>query len=170
MLEPDYSRALIGMANIHYRKALKPFEESKNPPDVNREQMELALSLLEQAQSSPNQPPLADIGAKVHFERGQCLLMMAYAGFIPAYDPALDEFTQVLAAYADGANPRLLERGAESHARLGLIYSLTGKNEEAVAAYRRAADLLADDPDRQAQYLQRADRIRKSISPQEPEQ
>jgi len=169
-LEPDYSRALIGMANIQYRKALALFEQTKNLPDVDRRQIEAALGLLEQAQSSSNQPPLADIGAKVHFERGQCLLMMAYAGFIPGYDPALDEFQQVLSAYGDGANPRLLERGAESHARLGLIFSLTGKNEDAIAEYQRAADLLAGDPERQAQYLQRVERIRKSISPKEPEQ
>ncbi len=165
-LNPDYSRPYIGIANLNYILALQPFEESKNPADVDQALLDNCFSYLDLAVQAPEKPPLAEVDTKIHFARGQCYWLKTYTGYQPDYGLAYEEFQQVVAAYDDGANPRVRELAAESHARIGLIYQLTGNLSAAADEYQMAADLLSDIPTRQELYQKRADEIRQQVEEQ----
>lgn len=160
-LDPDYSRGYMGLANVYYRLALKPFEETSDPSNTDASLITLAIETYEQAASAANQPPLSDISTKVHFGLGQAYLMQVYSGHEEAFDRATAEFEVVVEDYADGANPRVREIAAESHARLALIYELSGYTTRAIEEYQLAALLLYDNPDRQAYYERRVQELEK---------
>lgn len=82
---------------------------------------------------------------------------------MPDFSLSVKEFEAAIASYDDGNNPRVRELAAESHARLGLIYRLTGDLPRALENYQIAADLLSDIPERQAQFQDRADEIEKIL-------
>lgn len=167
-INPDYARPYIGMANLNYILALQPFEESKDPADVDQELLDKCFTYLEKAESAPEKPPLAEAETKIHFSRGQCLWLKTYTGELPDFSSSVKEFEAVIASYNDGNNPRVRELAAESHARLGLIYRLTGDLPRALENYQIAVDLLADIPERQAQFQERADEIEKTLSQSTP--
>lgn len=158
-LNSNYSRPYIGIANLNYILALQPFEESKDPADVDQVLLDNCFSYLDLAVQAPEKPPLAEVDTKIHFARGQCYWLKTYTGYLPSYDLAFEEFQQVVAAFDNGTNPRVRELAAESHARLGLIYQLTGNLSSAADEYQLAANLLFDIPERQALYQNRADEI-----------
>ncbi len=163
-IRPDYSRAMIGLANVKYRKALVPVTQSNNPADADETLLQESIELLTTAAKSTNQPPLADVPTKIHFELGQCYFMLAYSGHLDTYAPATAEFEQVIADYGDGANPRVKERAAEAYARLGLILALSGNTDEAVQNYQTAAEMTADNPERQAIFLERIHKLQSNQS------
>jgi hypothetical protein len=154
-LDHEYARGYIGLANVYYQLALQPFEETKNPDDTDIELLDLAIAMYEQALQAENQPPFADIASKAHFGLGQTYFMYVYVGEDEVFNLAIGEFQSVIEDYADGTNPRIREIAAESHARLALIYELSGYTKRAITEYQLAATLLNDNPDRQRQYEQR---------------
>jgi len=167
-INPDYARPYIGMANLDYILALQPFDKSKERTDVDQELLDKCFTYLEKAESSSEKPPLAEVETKIHFSRGQCLWLKTYTGELPNFNASIQEFNAVIEDYADGGNPRVRELAAEAHARLGLIYQLSGDLPQAAANYRIAADLLPDIPDRQTQFRTRADEIQQMISQPTP--
>jgi tetratricopeptide (TPR) repeat protein len=162
-INPEYARPYIGMANLNYVLALQPVEESSDIQDVDQALLDECFKYLEQAVQAPEKPPLADVDTKIHFSRGQCYWLKTYSGQLPDYSLAINEFEQVIDAFADGKNPRLHEFAAESHARLGLIHKLTDNLPEALIHYQKAVELLADDPERQAVFQQRVDEIKRTL-------
>lgn len=167
-INPDYARPYIGMANLNYILALQPFEESKDPVDVDQKLLDKCFTYLEKADDAPEKPPLAEVETKIHFSRGQCLWLKSYTGELPDFSLSIKEFAAVIASYDDGNNPRVRELAAESYARLGLIYRLTGDLPRALENYQIAVDLLADIPERQAQFQERADEIQRQITQSSP--
>lgn len=163
-LNPNYSRPYIGLANLNYILSLKPFEESGSPNDVDQEFLDNCFSYLEEAEKAPEKPPLAEVDTKIHFAYGQCYWLKTYTGELPDYELAYEEFQQVIAAYGDGENQRVRELAAESHARLGLIFNLTGNLPLAVKHYQAAADLLSGFPDRQNLFLKRVDDLQRTVN------
>jgi len=155
-LDPAYARGYLGLADLYYRRALQPFEETMDPAETDLGLISLAIATYEQATRIARQPPLADISTKAHFGLGQSYFMRVYAGEERAFDPAIAEFKAVIEEYAGGSNPRVTELAAESHARLGLIYDLSGRPDLAVESYQTAALLLRDNPDRRYLYEERA--------------
>lgn len=146
-IQPDYSRALLGMANVFYRKSLLPIDASANPADLDIGLIEQAVELIEKADNSMNKPVGSDISPKIHFELGQINFMLAYGGYLPDYSNATNEFFIVISDYGDGSNPRIRERAAEAHARLGLINSIQNRKDEAITEYQIAIE-LSRNPDR----------------------
>jgi len=171
-INPDYARPYIGIANLNYVLALKPFEESKDIKDVDLILLDNCFKYLELAVQAPEKPPLAEVDTKIRFSRGQCYWLKTYVGKLPDYTLAIDEFQQVITAYNNRKDFRDRERvrefAGESHARLGLIYNLTGNLTEAVDRYQIAAELLSDIPERQQLYQKRADEIKQTLSQQTP--
>lgn len=163
-IRPDYSRAMIGLANVKYRKALAPVTKSNDPADADEELLQEAVDLLTAAAQSSNQPPLADVPTKTHFELGQCYFMLTYSGHLDTYALATSEFKQVIADYGDGANPRVKERAAEAYARMGLILALSGDTDEAIQNYQTAAEMTDDNPERQAIFLERIQKLQNNQS------
>lgn len=163
-IRPDYSRAMIGLANVKYRMALAPVTQSNNPADADETLLQESIELLTAAAKSTNQPPLADVPTKIHFELGQCYFMLAYSGHLDTYTLATSEFEQVIADYGNGENPRVKERAAEAYARLGLILALGGSTEEAIQSYQTAAEMTADNPERQAIFLERIQKLQSNQS------
>jgi len=160
-INPDYARPYIGMANLSYILALMPFDQSKNPEDVDVDLLEDCFKYLEKATEAPEKPPLADVETKIHFSRGQCYWLKTYTGQLPDFNLALREFEQVIEAYDDGKNARVRELAGESHARMGLIYNMTGNLPAAAQQYQIAADLLVDIPGRSELYRNRAKELSK---------
>ena len=158
-IDETYARPLVGLGNIYYRRALLQFAETEIPTEIDLNHMETARKYLNRALASSNQPPLSDIPVKVYFELGQINQMLRYGGFIDSYEPALVNFYKVIEVYSDGANPRIQERAAESHARIGLIHSLEGEIKEAIKEYQVAVDLLEEYPERQKLFKERIEKL-----------
>ncbi|HEY4759614.1 MAG TPA: tetratricopeptide repeat protein [Thermoguttaceae bacterium] len=158
-LDPDYARAYIGLANVDRSLALKLFEQTQNPADIDSDLIDQAVRTYQQAIKAAHQSSLSDVSTKVHFGLGECYLLRTYSGKEQSFDAAVGEFRAVIGEYADGANPRVRELAAESHARLGLIYDLSGHTDQAIKEYQMAATLLYDNPDRQLEYQQRAQKL-----------
>lgn len=143
-------------------------KSQKDPADVDQELLDKCFSYLEKAEAAPEKPPLAEAETKIHFSRGQCLWLKTYTGKLPDFSLSVKEFEAVIISYDEGKNPRVRELAAESHARLGLIYRLTGDLPHALENYQIAVDLLADIPERQAQFQERADELEKLLSEPTP--
>lgn len=157
---PEYSRAWIGLAGVYYLKALQPYNASNNPADTDLDLLEQSIKAFQTAAAASYQPPLTDIATKVNFGLGQDHLMKSLANHTSDFSSAVTEFQAVIDEYADGKNPRVRILAAESHARLGLIQSITGNQSTAYQEYEKAAALLYDDPERQALYQKRADELK----------
>lgn len=158
-INPEYARPYIGLANLNYILALKPFEASQNVNDVDQALLDKCFEYLDLAVQAPEKPPLAEVETKIHFARGQCYWLKTFTGNLPDFDLAVAEFRAVIDAYGDGSNPRVYEFAGESYARLGLIYRLVGKLPEAAEHYQKAVEILSPIPDRQAIYQKRLDEI-----------
>lgn len=158
-INPNYARPYIGLANLNYILALKPFEVSQNVNDVDQTLLDKCFEYLDLAVQAPEKPPLAEVETKIHFARGQCYWLKTFTGKLPNFDLAVSEFRQVIDAYRDGANPRVYEFAGESYARLGLIYRLVNKLPEAAEHYQKAIEILSPIPERQAVYQKRLNEI-----------
>lgn len=168
-IQPDYARGLVGLANTYYRQALIPVAQSGDPSLLDKDLIDQALHLLDLAMQSKNQSLLADVPTKIHFEKGQCLFSLAWGEYLPGYDTAIVEFKKVIADYENGDNLRLKERAAEAHARLGLIYSLSGYEQEAISEYEIAVTLLENHPSRQALFQERIKKLEEAhVEPTQP--
>lgn len=163
-VNPDYGRPLLSLGNVYYLQSLVPFDKTKNIDDIDLGLIGRAIETYNQALQAKDLPALSDVPTKVHFGLGQCYLMQVYAGEKTFLNEAVDEFQLVIQEYGNGNNPRLRELAAEAHARLGLIYDLSGYSVDAVREYEQAASLLFDNPDRQQQYHDRAAKIEANIS------
>lgn len=159
--DPEYARAYIGLGSAAYGRAI-----AAEPTDADG--LHEALALYDRALTAAHRPALADVEAKVHFGRGQSLLALGLLG--EGLGPAATEFEAVIAAYGDGANPRLRELASESHGRLGLIYRTTGEQtadagqlRAALAEYERAAELAAAGSERRAIFEARAATLRGQL-------
>ncbi len=163
-IDPEYARPYIGIANLNYMRSLMPYKQSKDYRDVDNGLLDQCLEYLDRAEAAQNKPVLAEVETKIHFARGQCLMIKAFSGAITA-QPAYDEFQLVLQAYGDGKNPRVRDMAAEAHARLGLIYRLLKKSDLALIEYKAAVDLLYDYPERQAVYKDRVMDLSSQLTP-----
>lgn len=153
-IDPEYARGYLGVAHIYYRQALLSFEKSLNPVDIDYALLDRALATLQRASVATNQPAQSDISTKIHFELGQIFLMQVYSGHETSFQPAIEEFEAVITDYGNGKNPRIQERVAEAHARLGLIYRLSGYIELAVTEYQLSTLLLAQNSERRMYFEQ----------------
>jgi tetratricopeptide (TPR) repeat protein len=158
-LDPEYARAYVGLASVHYIRSLERFQETKEPADIDTDLLRHAIDVYEQALDAQNKPAFSDISTKVHFGLGQCYTMLVYAGEEKFFDSAVAEYEAVIAAYGQGANPRVKDLAAEAHARLGLIYNLSGAPGLSAEEYETAASLLEDYPERQQLYADRAQEV-----------
>lgn len=159
-IDPEYARPYIGLANVAYMRSLLPFQESKNPAEIDFSLLQECDALLEKARQAKNKPPLAEVETKIHFAQGQCSMMTVYSGHGDSFAPAMQEFEQVIAAYEAGKNPRLQELAGEAYARLALIYSLSGHPDQAGEHYQKAAATLRlVSPQRAKLYQERAQAI-----------
>lgn len=164
-IDPEYARPYITIANLAYARALMPSLVSNNYAHADAVLLDTCLNYLLQAEGADNKPSLADVDAKVHFSRGQCLMLKALSGTETSFAPAFDEFQQVILAYGDGKNPRLREMTADAHARLGAIYLLKNKLDLALGEYQMAAALIEDNPERQQTYNDRVANILATLTP-----
>ncbi len=167
-INPDYSRAMIGIAGSYYLKSLSDYQATGEINQINIPLIMKSIEWYQAAMNAKDQPPLADIMTKAHQGMGQCYLMLAISGDpIQAsdyYEKAISEFNEVVLSYGEGSNPRVKELAGEAHGRLGLIYRLAGENELALAEYSSAANLLVDYPERYNLMIERIRDIENSIT------
>ncbi len=153
-LDPEYARAYLGLAGIFYMQALEFAGEAEEPTGIDISLLNKAIDTYTRALEMPYQPPFSDVATKVHFGLGQCYFALVYSGEKDSFNLAISEFEAVIAEYSDGANPRVLEAAAESYARLGLIYDLSGYPDLAIENYKMAVS-LSTNLERQAIYEER---------------
>jgi tetratricopeptide (TPR) repeat protein len=159
-IDGEYARAVYTLASIYYFRAVRPIEAGGASSDVDMSLLDEAIATYQRAVSAKNQPPLADIPAKVAFGLGQCYLARTLAGSDSSFHAAIAEFENVIREYGDGVNPRLKVFAGESHARLGLIYDAMGDRMRAAKEYDAAVELLDSDPKQQAKYRARVKQLR----------
>jgi tetratricopeptide (TPR) repeat protein len=164
-IDPEYARPYITLSGLAYMRALMPALLSGQSDDVGLPELQTCFDLLQKAENAADKPPLADVDAKAHYSRGQCLLLQALAASPDSYALARTEYLAVIEAYADGQNPRLKEVTAESHARLGAIYLVEGEKLQAVEEYQIAINLLADYPERSQVYEERIQSLLLTLTP-----
>lgn len=157
-LNPDYARSYIGLASLYYVRALEPILQSDGSQDPTKADVTLlreALAYYELALEKQD-PSLvrADIQTKVDFGMGQVYMMLHFAGEESSFQTAVAKFEAVIRAYNDGENGRVRELAAEAHARLGLIYRVTGSVDKAIEEYETAAALWSYNPVQQNKYMQ----------------
>ena len=159
-IDQEYARPYIGLGNIYYLRALQNFEKSNNPVDIDQDFLDQAILHYSKAVRAGNQSIVSDIGAKVQFGMGQCYFARTYSGKDKTFNAAITAFSAVIQEYTAGRNPRVRVLAAESHARLGLIYDLSGYLDQAVKEYEAASSLWHDNAVRSALFKQRADKIK----------
>ncbi|MBN1810847.1 MAG: hypothetical protein JXA14_03330, partial [Anaerolineae bacterium] len=164
--DPEYARALVGLAGVYYMRALEPAEESNSLENTDLESLDLSIATYKKAAQSTNRPPLAEIPSKVHFGLGQCYFARGYARAYleregihthDLYAESFDEFKAVVEEYdsrKDTDKVRVRVIAAESHARLGLIHALLGELQPACDEYRVAVSLWYDNIEKQRDYRQ----------------
>jgi tetratricopeptide (TPR) repeat protein len=165
-IDREYARPYVGLGTVYYLLALQPFQQSNNPVDTDQDLLDMAIDTYRRALEAGHQPALSDISTKVHFGLGQSYFAKTYAGQGQSYDAAVSEFQYVISAYANGINPRVRQLASGAHARLGLIYDLTGNTVQAIEEYQVAATLIYDDPETQSQYLQRSQALKRELGTQ----
>jgi tetratricopeptide (TPR) repeat protein len=162
---PEYARGYIGLAGVYYMYALEPFQATEKPSNIDLSWLEKSVNTYQLAFEAQLQPALSDIETKVHFGLGQCYLMQVYSGKteLNSFERALAEFALVIDEYGDGENPRVRELAGESHARVGLIYALSGQPQRAVEEYRNAVSLLESNPERRDLYQKALRNLQKQV-------
>lgn len=142
--KPEYDRALAGLGNVYFMRALAPANAASDMRQVDPLLLEQSIAYYQRAAGAPEHSPLADMEAKVHFGLGQVYLIQSYADESVMVAPAIAEFEKVIELYADGENPRLDELAAESYLRLGTIYAAGGDADSAVAHLQRSVALFEE--------------------------
>ena len=138
-INPNYSRAHIGVADIAFQRGRKGFCP---PGDIDMAAMTDAIAGFERARQSTFQPPLADIEAKVSFGLGRVYLCQLLAGF-PVSGDVEAQFRRVVEEFESG-NHRLVELASESWANLGLVHLHANDLTQAATDYEKAVDLALD--------------------------
>ncbi len=145
-----YARAYAGLGSVFYQQAMGDVQ-SGTYETVDTKLLDQAIEEYQQATASNlDQSPLADTPAKASFGLGQAYLAKALVYAERSNDDisrqnlaqAAQAFVDVIQAYGDGANSRIQELTAHTHARLGLICRLTKQLEKAIPEYEQAIDLL----------------------------
>jgi tetratricopeptide (TPR) repeat protein len=150
---PDYARGYSGLGMVGYLEALEDARRTRSL-NVPRETLDAIEVTLSRALTATDNPPSADITARTAFGLGQVALLRVLGGDMGASETARTQFEAVIAAYADGANPRITELAAEAHARLGLLAYTIGDYEAARAQYEIALQRTELD-EREALYRRR---------------
>jgi tetratricopeptide (TPR) repeat protein len=142
-LNPEYSRALYGLAEVR-------FQESKGTCEagtVDVAGLREAGTGYRRAGSAPVQPPLADMPTKVHFGLARVFVCLSQGIVEDRWGDAEREFRAVIAEF-DRGNERVKELAAESYAGLGFVYlpmqgdtDAREKYQKALASYIRAIEL-----------------------------
>lgn len=154
LIDSEYARPYIGLANLSYMRAIQPFNASQKREDIDIRRIEECYQYLDKAELAKNKPPMADAETKIHFARGQCLMMDVYSGNTTDLKPAVEEFQQVIQDFGNGTNPRIQDLAAEAHGRLALIYRWIGETDKAIKEYDIAASLLSNYPDRRKVFIE----------------
>ena len=138
-LNPDYSRAMYGLAEVRFQEARGTCEAG----DVDEAGLRAALEGYRAALEAADQPPLADIPAKVHFGQARVFWCLSQAVVEDRWADSEREYQAVIDEYERG-NERLTELAAESHAGLGLVNLPLGDDPDPAAEYRQAAASYAE--------------------------
>ncbi len=167
-LDPEYGRAYVSLGSLYYGRAISGYLQTNDLNQIDPALLERSLRTFQRALVATNQPPLANVPARVNLGIGQVYLIRALSASESLSDPAAGfalaraEFEAVLQAYAEGEEPTLRDFAAEAHARLGMIHQLEGDLDLAALEYEQAAGLLYDDPERQSLYAGRATELRQA--------
>ncbi|MBK8026107.1 MAG: tetratricopeptide repeat protein [Chloroflexi bacterium] len=149
---PDYARAYAGLGTAQYLGALEGSRVSRSL-SVSSELISSIESTFDQALNAKDNPPSADIEAKVAFGLGQVEVLRMLQGEVEAIARAREHFERVIALYGGGQNTRIRELAAESTARLALIARFEGDYETARTTYAQALELT--DLEERATLIQR---------------
>lgn len=147
-IEPEYARAIAGLAGVQYLRAFEGIDSNNFSP--NMELLDRSISLYEQALAAKVQPETADVPERVAFGLGQVYLTQWYTGE-DTLDKAEKNFQIVIDDFYEGENRRLQETAAEATGRLGLIERNLHNNQNAIELFLKAIE-LSTNPARRGLY------------------
>jgi tetratricopeptide (TPR) repeat protein len=170
-LNPGYARAKLGLGEVYLHQAAP----SCTPKALDVARLHDAVRLFEEAQTSPDQPPLSDVAVKASFQLARASVCLSQAGATNAWQEATELFERVVHAYEAG-NDRVRQLAAESHFGLAVIAAPDPKPQDSRTLLERAATecekatmLSRDSPGRAMVFARHLDRIRTALSQAEPE-
>jgi tetratricopeptide (TPR) repeat protein len=144
-LDPEYARAYVSLAAAESARAMVEANDTQDFSRIDVHLLDSAIGIYRKALAAKHKPAQSDVQAKVDFGIGQAFLRRALQDQDEnSYNQAADLFHAVFMAYGDGANSRLQELAAQSHAHLALILSHRNDNDSAAAEFEQAAALLSD--------------------------
>jgi tetratricopeptide (TPR) repeat protein len=132
-LNPDYSRALLGQAEVAFFRS----NGGCQPDQIDASGVTAAIDAYQRAGQARDQPPLADIGAKVRYRVARAHLCLIQAQQEEDTSQVENTFKEIIQEYEAG-NARLKYLASESHADLGLLYLPLVSAQNTQAAYQRA--------------------------------
>ena len=152
-----YARAYVGLAGVLYERA-RTSAGAAGFKAVDLTLLNEAIDTYERLQGpGVEQPPFADIAAKVHFGQGQAYLLKSLvladkgegAQASSLWEQARQAYRSVIDEY-QAAGPegqaRLQERAAHAHARLGLMYRYESQFARARTEYELALEMVPKLP------------------------
>jgi tetratricopeptide (TPR) repeat protein len=169
-LNPGYARAKLGLGEVYLHQAAP----SCTSNDLDAARLQDAVRLFEEAQSSPDQPPLSDISVKASFHLARASVCLSQAGEANAWQEATERFQRVVGAYEAGNN-RVQQLAAESHFGLAVIAAPNPRPQDSRTLLERAATecekavmLSSDSPDRAMVFARHLDRVRTALGQARP--
>lgn len=133
LLNPDYGRARLGLAEVRFQIARGDCEAGH----VDTAGLREALEGFGEARSARVQPSVAFLGSRAAFGAARVHACQSQALVVDAAPQAAQEFRQVIDDY-HGVNEPLRELAAESHAGLGFLALPPANAADAGAGYRAA--------------------------------
>jgi tetratricopeptide (TPR) repeat protein len=135
-VSPGYARAYVGHGLTYFQEAIASLPEQ--PADV--ELLEQSIVNFQAALAAPDQPPYADVRARVHFGLGRAYLVLSWQGNSDFWREAEHALRTVIDEHEAG-NVRLQELSAQAYGQLGLLYYIHHRDYEAIQAYEQALEL-----------------------------
>lgn len=134
-INPDYSRAKVGLASVLYLIALGD-PKDRSFGSVDREMLDQAEALFKEASLDGNAPESANVSTKSVFGLGQIYFVKSQMLGDEWIEKAKIEFKKVTADYESG-DERISETASHAYARLGLFAWNEGDTDTAVEFFRK---------------------------------
>lgn len=137
-LNQDYSRAYIGEGLTYFQEAVAPLAAAE--PHIEEGLLDQSIGLFERGLNAADRPASADVEWKARFGFGRAFLIKGQYVDKIHFERAEQELRQVISAHEAG-QVRLTELSAQAYANLGLLYYLTGREDQAVEMLTQALEI-----------------------------
>lgn len=159
-IDPEYSRAYLGLASIYYIQSLDGLQNDLSA--ANNELLEKSISFYQHAAIVKNIPPSSNTFVKIDFGLGQCYTVLGFSLDPSMFSEAVSKLESVIEEYNDTKNEEIRIFAGEAHARLGLIFAYADEQQKSIEEYEKAIALLEIYPKRSEIYSRVVKELKES--------